>query len=40
VIDAWMQHPGRRWFDDEMFASLRHWKGGPFSETARPLRET
>ena len=40
VIDAWMQHPGERWIDDDMFASLRRWKPGPFSETAPPLETT
>jgi uncharacterized protein len=40
VIDAWMQHPGQRWLDDEMFASLRRWKPGPFSETAQPVETT
>jgi uncharacterized protein len=40
VIDAWMQHPGPRWIEDEMFASLRRWKPGPFSETAPPLSTT
>ena len=40
VIDAWMQHPGQRWLDDEMFASLRRWKRGPFSETAQPVETT
>jgi predicted TIM-barrel fold metal-dependent hydrolase len=40
VIDAWMQHPGQRWLDDEMFASLRRWKPGPFSETAQPVEAT
>jgi uncharacterized protein len=40
VIDAWMQHPGPRWIEDDMFASLRRWKPGPFSETAPPLETT
>jgi hypothetical protein len=40
VIDAWMQHPGQRMLDDEMFASLRRWKPGPFSETAPGLEVT
>lgn len=40
VIDAWMQHPGQTWIDNEMFASLRRWKPGPFSETAPPLETT
>jgi predicted TIM-barrel fold metal-dependent hydrolase len=40
VIDAWMQHPGQRWLDDDMFSSLRRWKPGPFSETAQPVETT
>lgn len=40
VIDAWMQHPGRRLIEDEMFASLRRWRPGPFSETAPALEVT
>jgi predicted TIM-barrel fold metal-dependent hydrolase len=40
VIDAWMQHPGQRWLDDDMFSSLRRWKPGPFSETAQPIETT
>jgi uncharacterized protein len=40
VIDAWMQHPGQRWLDDEMFSSLRRWKPGRFSETAQPVEVT
>jgi uncharacterized protein len=40
VIDAWMQHPGQRWLDDEMFASLRRWKPGPLSETEQPVETT
>ena len=26
MIDTWMQHPGQRWLDNEMFSSLRRWK--------------
>jgi hypothetical protein len=40
VIDAWMQHPGQRWLDDEMFDSLRRWKPGSFSSTAGPIETT
>jgi uncharacterized protein len=40
VIDAWMQHPGQRFLDDEMFDSLRRWKSGPFSDTAPDPRVT
>jgi hypothetical protein len=29
AIDAWMQHPGQTWLDNEMFDSLRRWKPGP-----------
>ena len=27
VVDAWMQHPTRRFLEHEMFASLRRWTG-------------
>jgi uncharacterized protein len=27
IVDAWMQHPTRRFLRDEMFASLRRWTG-------------
>jgi predicted TIM-barrel fold metal-dependent hydrolase len=27
IIDAWMQHPTRRFLDNEMFSSLRRWTG-------------
>jgi len=37
VIDAWMQHPGQQWLDNEMFRSLRRWKPGPFSENEQPV---
>lgn len=40
VIDAWMQHPGQAWLDDEMFGSLRRWKPGPLSETEQPVENT
>lgn len=40
VIDAWMQHPGQRFLDNEMFSSLRRWKPGPFSQTAQPIEVT
>ena len=33
-------NPGHRWLDDDMFASLRRWKPGPFSETAQPVEAT
>jgi len=25
IVDAWMQHPTRRFLENEMFASLRRW---------------
>jgi predicted TIM-barrel fold metal-dependent hydrolase len=40
VIDAWMQHPGQQWLDNEMFGSLKRWKPGPFSEHAQPVETT
>jgi len=40
VIDAWMQHPGQTWLDNEMFDSLRRWKPGPWSESAQPIEKT
>jgi len=27
IVDVWMQHPTRRFLDQEMFASLRRWTG-------------
>ena len=40
VIDAWMQHPGQRWLDDEIFASLRRWKPSPLSQTEQTVETT
>ncbi len=36
ILDAWMQHPTRRFLEHEMFASLRRWSGG---ETEIPTGE-
>jgi hypothetical protein len=40
VTDARMQHHDTWWIEDDMFASLRRWKPGPFSEAAPPLETT
>jgi uncharacterized protein len=40
VIDAWMQHPGQTWLDNEMFHSLLRWKPGPWSQFAQPVERT
>jgi hypothetical protein len=40
VIDAWMQHPGQEWLNNEIFDSLRRWKPGPWSESAQPVEKT
>jgi hypothetical protein len=40
VIDAWMQHPGQSWLDNELFDSLRRWKPGPWSQSAQPIEKT
>jgi predicted TIM-barrel fold metal-dependent hydrolase len=40
VIDAWMQHPGQSWLDNEIFDSLRRWKPGPWSQSAQPIEKT
>ncbi|HEY4894925.1 MAG TPA: amidohydrolase family protein [Solirubrobacteraceae bacterium] len=37
IIDAWMQHPTRRFLDNEMFASLRRWTGGEIPEGELPI---
>ena len=28
IVDAWIQHPTRRFIEHDMFASLRRWTGG------------
>jgi uncharacterized protein len=40
IVDAWMQHPTRRFLDQEMFASLRRWTGGEIPEGEIPLEAT
>jgi uncharacterized protein len=40
IIDAWMQHPTRRFLDQEMFASLRRWSGGEIPEGEIPIEAT
>jgi uncharacterized protein len=40
IVDAWMQHPTRRFLDQEMFASLRRWTGGAIPEGELPIEAT
>jgi predicted TIM-barrel fold metal-dependent hydrolase len=40
IIDAWMQHPTRRFIGHEMFASLRRWTGGAIPEDELPIEAT
>ena len=40
IVDAWMQHPTRRFLGHEMFASLRRWTGGAIPEGEPPLEAT
>jgi predicted TIM-barrel fold metal-dependent hydrolase len=37
IIDAWMQHPGARFLQHEMFAPLRRWVGGAMPTDDLPL---
>ncbi len=37
IIDAWMQHPTRRFLDHDMFESLRRWRGGEVPEGEIPI---
>src|ERR1019366_6134258 len=37
IIDAWMQHPTRRFLDHDMFESLRRWRGGGVPEGGVPI---
>jgi len=40
VVDAWMQHPTRRFLEQDMFASLRRWTGGEIPEGELPVEAT
>ena len=40
IVDAWMQHPTRRFLEQDMFASLRRWTGGEIPEGELPLDAT
>jgi predicted TIM-barrel fold metal-dependent hydrolase len=40
AIDVWMQHPTRRFLEDDMFASLRRWTGGAIPDDEIPLNVT
>ncbi len=40
IVDAWMQHPTRRFISHEMFASLRRWTGGAIPEGELPIEMT
>ena len=40
VVDAWMQHPTRRFLEQEMFASLRRWTGGGIPSGELPIDVT
>ena len=39
-MDAWMQHPTRRFLENEMFASLRRWTGAEIPEGELPIETT
>jgi predicted TIM-barrel fold metal-dependent hydrolase len=39
-IDAWMQHPTRRFLSQEMFASLRRWTGDAMPSDEIPIEMT
>lgn len=40
IVDAWMQHPTRRFLDQEMFASLRRWSAGEIPAGEIPIEAT
>ena len=40
IVDAWMQHPTRRFLEQEMFASLHRWTGGEIPEGEIPIEAT
>jgi uncharacterized protein len=37
AIDVWMQHPTKRFLDNEMLASLRRWTGGGMPQQDLPI---
>jgi hypothetical protein len=40
IVDAWIQHPTRRFIGNEMFAPLRRWTGGEIPEQELPIETT
>ncbi len=40
IVDAWMQHPTRRFLEQDMFASLRRWTGGSIPTGEVPIEAT
>ena len=40
IVDAWIQHPTRRFLEQDMFASLRRWTGGAIPEGEVPIEAT
>lgn len=40
TIDAWMQHPTRRFLANDMFAPLRRWTGGDIPDGELPIEAT
>jgi predicted TIM-barrel fold metal-dependent hydrolase len=40
IVDAWMQHPTRRFIEQDMFASLRRWTGGTIPAGEIPIETT
>jgi uncharacterized protein len=40
IVDAWMQHPTRRFLEQDMFSSLRRWTGGEIPEGELPVDAT
>jgi uncharacterized protein len=40
TIDVWMQHPTKRFLDNEMLASLRRWTGGEMPQQDLPVDVT
>jgi predicted TIM-barrel fold metal-dependent hydrolase len=40
IVDAWMQHPTRRFLENEMFASLRRWTRAEIPDGEVPIETT
>ena len=40
IVDAWMQHPTRRFLSHDMFESLRRWTGMPVPDEDPPLEHS